>query len=196
MPRALGRSGRSARAHPEMTAGIAWATVAFHGRRPGSTLPLRFPDRLRRLGCHFARVGPTTPKQYGAKHQMCAHLAVHVPPNSTLEMGAAEMGATIRCPGVGDSPRGTEAAEPLTSAPAPWSPHQLLLTMAWPMFDLGSFCKLVTLDSRTATVRGLSFRSPSLMWFRGRVSVKLLKTGRIRIDYRDHSHWPRRERNR
>jgi hypothetical protein len=26
------------------------------------------------------------------------------------------------------------------------------------------------------------------MWFRGRVSVKLLKSGRIRIDYFDHSH--------
>jgi hypothetical protein len=25
------------------------------------------------------------------------------------------------------------------------------------------------------------------MWFQGRVSVKLLKTGRIRIDYLDHS---------
>src|SRR5271166_7172992 len=60
--------------------------------------------------------------------------------------------------------------------------------MAWPMFDLGSFCTLVTLDSRTATVGRLSFQSRSLMWFRGRVSVKLLKTGRIRIDYLDHSH--------
>ncbi len=27
------------------------------------------------------------------------------------------------------------------------------------------------------------------MWVRGRVSVKLLKTGRIRIDYLDHSQW-------
>jgi len=66
------------------------------------------------------------------------------------------------------------------------APIQLLLTMAWPMFDLGFFCTLVTLDSRTATVGGLSFRSRSLMWFRGRVSVKLLKTRRIRIDYLDH----------
>src|SRR4051794_39598039 len=59
--------------------------------------------------------------------------------------------------------------------------------MAWPMFDLGLFCTFVTLDSPTATVGGLSFRSRSLMWFRGRVSVKLLKTGRVRIDYLDHS---------
>ena len=66
--------------------------------------------------------GPTTPKQFGAKHQTCPHLAVHVPPDSTLEMGAAEMGAAIRCPVVGDSPRGTETAEPLTSTPEPWSP--------------------------------------------------------------------------
>ena len=70
----------------------------------------------------LARVGPTTPKQFGAKHQTCPHLAVHVPPDSTLEMGAAEMGAAIRCPVVGDFPRGTETAEPLTSTPEPWSP--------------------------------------------------------------------------
>jgi len=70
----------------------------------------------------FARVGSDTPKQFGAKHQACPHLAVHVPPDSTLEMGAAEMGAAIRCPVVGDSPRRTETAEPLTSSPEPWSP--------------------------------------------------------------------------
>ena len=64
---------------------------------------------------------------------------------------------------------------------------QLLLTMAWPMFDPGSFCTCVTLDSWTATVGGLSFRSRSLVWFPGKVSVKLLKTGRIRIDHLDHS---------
>jgi hypothetical protein len=37
-------------------------------------------------------------------------------------MGAAEMGAAIRCPGVGDSPRGTETAEPLSSTPKSRSP--------------------------------------------------------------------------
>ena len=42
-----------------------------------------------------------------AKHQACPHLAVHVHPDSTLEMGATEMGAAIRCPLVGDSTRGT-----------------------------------------------------------------------------------------
>jgi hypothetical protein len=72
------------------------------------------------------------------------------------------------------------------------APIQLLLTMARPRFDLGSFCTLVTLDSRTATVGGLSLRSCSLMWFRGRGPVKLLKTGRIRIDYLDLSHPDRR----
>jgi hypothetical protein len=44
------------------------------------------------------------------------------PEESTLEIGAAEMGAAIRCPVVGDSPRGKETAEPLTSTPEPWSP--------------------------------------------------------------------------
>ena len=67
------------------------------------------------------------------------------------------------------------------------APIQLLLTMAWPIFEIGSFCTLVTLESRTATVGGLSFRSRSLMGLRGRVSVKLLKTGRIRIAYLEHS---------
>ena len=56
------------------------------------------------------------------------------------------------------------------------------------MFDLEPFSTLVASDSRTATVGGLSFRSRSLIWIRGRESVKLLKTGRIRIDYLDHSH--------
>src|SRR5262245_45162980 len=64
---------------------------------------------------------PTLIVSFGAKHQTCPHLAVHVPPDSTLEMGAAEMGAAIRCPVVGDSPRGTVTDEPLTSTPEPWS---------------------------------------------------------------------------
>ena len=56
-----------------------------------------------------------------AKHQACPHLAVHVHPDSTLEMGATEMGAAIGCPLVGDSTRGTETAESLTSTPASWA---------------------------------------------------------------------------
>jgi hypothetical protein len=48
-------------------------------------------------------------------------LAVHAHPDSTLEMGATEMGAAIRFPLVGDSTRGTETAEPLTSTPALWA---------------------------------------------------------------------------
>src|SRR5271157_2233542 len=56
-----------------------------------------------------------------AKHQVCPHLAVHVHPDSTLEMGATEMGAAIGCPLVGDSTRGTETAEPPTSTPASWA---------------------------------------------------------------------------
>ena len=56
-----------------------------------------------------------------AKHQACPHLAVHVHPDRTLEMGATEMGAAIGCPLVGDSTRGTETAEPLTSTPASWA---------------------------------------------------------------------------
>src|SRR5260370_15772819 len=55
-----------------------------------------------------------------AKHQACPHLAVHVHLDSTLEMGATEMGAAIVCQLVGDSIRGTETAEPLTSNPATW----------------------------------------------------------------------------
>ncbi len=39
----------------------------------------------------------------------------------SLEMGTTEMGAAIGCPLVGDSTRGTETAEPLTSNPATWA---------------------------------------------------------------------------
>jgi hypothetical protein len=56
-----------------------------------------------------------------AKYQACPHLAVHVQPDRTLEMGATEMGAAIGCPLVGDSTRGTATAEPLTSTPASWA---------------------------------------------------------------------------
>ncbi len=56
-----------------------------------------------------------------AKHQACPHFAVYVHPDSNLEMGATEMGAAIGCPLVGDSTRGTETAEPLTSTPASWA---------------------------------------------------------------------------
>jgi hypothetical protein len=56
-----------------------------------------------------------------AKRQACPHLAVHVHPDRTLEMGATKMGAAIGCPLVGDSTRGTETAEPLTSTPASWA---------------------------------------------------------------------------
>jgi hypothetical protein len=53
-----------------------------------------------------------------AKHHAWPHLAVHVYLDRTLEMGATKMRAAIRCPLVGDSTRGTETAEPLTSTPA------------------------------------------------------------------------------
>ncbi len=43
------------------------------------------------------------------------------PRDGTLEIGATEMGAAIRCPLVGDSTRETETAEPLTSTPASWA---------------------------------------------------------------------------
>ena len=48
-----------------------------------------------------------------AKHQAWPRLAVHVFLDRTLEMGATEMGATIGCPLVGESPRGTETTHPL-----------------------------------------------------------------------------------
>jgi hypothetical protein len=53
------------------------------------------------------------------------------------------------------------------------------------------FYTIVTLDLCTATAGGLSFRSRFLMRFFCRASVKLLKPGRIRIDYLDHSHLDR-----
>jgi hypothetical protein len=69
----------------------------------------------------LTRVGPTTLKSIGAKHQACPHFAVHVHPDSTLEMGATERGAAISCPLVGDSTRGTETVALLTSTLEPWS---------------------------------------------------------------------------
>jgi hypothetical protein len=68
----------------------------------------------------FARRSDDT-EAVSAKNQACPHLAVHAHPDSTLEMGATEMGAAIRFPLVGDSTRGTETAEPLTSTPALWA---------------------------------------------------------------------------
>ena len=85
----------------------------------GPAAPVTFRDAPTTVPCTRRS---DTPKQFGAKHQTCSHFAVHQPPDSTLEMGAAEMGAAIRCPVVGDSPRGKETAEPLTSTPEPWSP--------------------------------------------------------------------------
>jgi len=55
-----------------------------------------------------------------AKHQAWPRVAVHVYLDRNLEMGATDMGGTIGCPVVGESPRGTEMAEPLTSNPASW----------------------------------------------------------------------------
>jgi hypothetical protein len=65
--------------------------------------------------CYARRSDDT--EAVSAKHQAWPHLAVHVYLDRTLEMGATEMGATIGCPLVGDSARGTETAEPLTSNP-------------------------------------------------------------------------------
>jgi hypothetical protein len=70
-----------------------------------------------RPGQRLARRSDDT-EAVSAKHQACLHLAVHVHPDRTLETGATEMGAAIGCPRVGDSTRGTETAEPLTSTPA------------------------------------------------------------------------------
>jgi hypothetical protein len=134
---------------PASSAAISGASAVFRGFRPASlpTATTRDRGRLRLIAtirqdvlgvsgdldvgqeptratvtpCH-ARVGPTTPQQFGAKHQTCPHWAVPGTPDSTLEMGAAEMGTAIRCPVFGDSTRGTETAEPLTSNPEPWSP--------------------------------------------------------------------------
>jgi hypothetical protein len=66
----------------------------------------------------FARVGPTTPKHFGAKLQTCPHLAVRAPPDGSLSVGAAEVCAAIRRFLIGDSPRETEMVEPTSSPPA------------------------------------------------------------------------------
>jgi len=58
--------------------------------------PLRYPNRI------CARRSDDT-EAVSAKHQACPDLAVHAYPDSTVEMGATEMGAAIRCPLVGDS---------------------------------------------------------------------------------------------
>ena len=78
-----------------------------HGSNPAIGRALSVPPRLggtRAVEGTLACVGPTTPKHFGAKHQTRPHVAVHGPPDSTREMGAAEMGATIRSPVVGDPP--------------------------------------------------------------------------------------------
>ena len=74
----------------------------------------------------LARFGPTTPKQVRVTGQTFAHLAIHVPPDGSLAVRAAEMGVTIRCSLAGDFSRETETAEPLTSDSEPWSPPSSL----------------------------------------------------------------------
>jgi hypothetical protein len=54
--------------------------------------------------CHFARFGPTTPKQFGARHQTRPQWAAHVPPDSSLVVRADEMDAVMRCSLVADFP--------------------------------------------------------------------------------------------
>src|SRR5205085_7044654 len=45
----------------------------------------------------FESFGPTTPNQFGAKPQTCPHWAVHGPPDGSLAVRAAQIGAAIRC---------------------------------------------------------------------------------------------------
>ena len=80
------------------------------------------PDKTRQTLATAHRVGPTTPKLFGAKTQTCPQLAAPVPPDSSLAVRAAEMAAAIRCSLVGDFPWETVTAEPLTSNPGPRSP--------------------------------------------------------------------------
>jgi hypothetical protein len=54
-----------------------WRSSTFAARGSESSL---FP---------LARVGPTTPKRFEAKLQTCPQLAVHAPPDSSLEVRAA-----------------------------------------------------------------------------------------------------------
>ena len=103
--------------------------------RPSHSQSRDTPVSLVRRRPYLARVGLRTPKSIEPNllrsddteavaviHQACLHLAVHVHPDRTREMGATGMGAAIGCPLVGDSTRGTETAEPLTSTPEQWSP--------------------------------------------------------------------------
>ena len=120
----MSRTEPSARRNIAPAGSIAWANVRLYWVRIGTHEWLT-AGVVRRSESRFfplARVGPTTPKQFGAKHQTCPHLVVHLRPDRTWEMGAAHRGAAIRGPGVGDSPRGRETAEPLTSTPEPGSP--------------------------------------------------------------------------
>ena len=97
------------------------------GRLACLTLMVRDPSVLR----------SDDTKRFGAKHQSCPQLVVHGPPESSLAVRAAEMGAAIRCSLVGDFPSETETVEPLTSNPEPWSPPiQLLPTLALPVWVL------------------------------------------------------------
>jgi hypothetical protein len=135
--------------------------------------------------------GPTTPKQVGAKHQTCPHVAVHGRPDSTWEMGAAEIGATIRSPVIGDFASNRAGRTVHFHPGAVVAPVQLSLTRALP-------CSISNLSARlsSSTCERLRWEDSHsdhiLMRFRGRVSVKLLKTGRTRIDYLDHPRWPAR----
>jgi transposase len=78
---------------------------------------------------YLARVGPTTPKQFGAGYRMCPHLAVRTPPDGSLSARAAELCVAIRCFLDGDSLRETEMAEAALHPP-PARPY----IQIWPCF--------------------------------------------------------------
>src|SRR5262245_9331026 len=103
---------------------------------------------MTRNDCFVARVGPTTPRQFGAKPPTCPHWAVPRPPDGSLAVRAAERGAAIECSLTGEFPREPETAEPLTSNPEPWSPPSRFFRH-WhgPCWISAPFFALVTLDA-------------------------------------------------
>ena len=96
---ALVRKSRRARSRPSSRR----PTGSIRTRCPGTTRAARSRESLRpkadneSTSFHVAHVAPMIPKQFSKTHQTRPHLAVHGPPDSTWEMEAAEMDATIRC---------------------------------------------------------------------------------------------------
>jgi hypothetical protein len=85
----------------------------------------------------LARVGPTTPKQSGAKHQTCPHLAIRGPPEASLAVRVALMTETQppRSSCLRRGPRASipaRPAAPIAQARDPIPPRQPLSSLKKP----------------------------------------------------------------